>query len=75
MKNITLKVLQIISVISATTGTLAMFIAKLASANGGFILYRTETHWFNDSITSFLLSIICILFSIQIIYNKNNHQK
>lgn len=46
-----------IAVIFTVMGTLAMFAAKLASYYGGVFLYRSELHWFYDSITAFLLSI------------------
>jgi len=60
-----------IAILSCLAGTLAMFAAKIASYEGGTFLFRTETHWFYDSITAFLLSISLVaLMSLQ--RNNNN---
>ena len=50
--------------ISFLAGVLAMFAAKIAAWQGGIFLSRTELHWFNDSITAFLLAIALIGFVI-----------
>jgi len=51
------KIFYILSVVSLIAGILAMFAAKIASSQAGEFFYRTETHWFNDSITALLTSI------------------
>lgn len=72
MKKIRLdKILYILSIISASLGVLAMFAAKIAASKGGEFIFRTETHWFNDSITALLTSIALGIFVlIQLHYNK-----
>ena len=52
-------------------GTLAMFEAKIASYEGGTFLFRSETHWFYDSITAFLLSISLVAL-MSLGRNKNS---
>ena len=53
-----------VAALSCAAGTLAMFAAKLAAFEGGTFLYRAETHWFNDAITAFLLSINLLGFAV-----------
>ncbi|HEY4474076.1 MAG TPA: hypothetical protein VI957_02860 [Candidatus Paceibacterota bacterium] len=59
-----------VATLSCLAGILAMFAGKIAAMQGGIFLLRAETHWFNDSITAFLLSINLLLFAIVI---KNNN--
>lgn len=56
--------MQVISIIAATTATVSMFLAKAAAFYGGVFLSRSETHWFQDSISAFLLSITALLMLI-----------
>ena len=57
MKKFFNTVVYALAILSCVAGTLAMFAAKVASYEGGIFLFRSETHWFYDSITAFLLSI------------------
>lgn len=61
-----------IAVFSIVMGTLAMFTAKLASYYGGVFLYRSELHWFYDSITAFLLSISLVALMFLSRINSND---
>lgn len=57
------KILYGVAILSCTAGILAMLAAKIASYEGGVFLFRTELHWFNDSITAFLLSLNLLAFA------------
>lgn len=49
-----------------------MFAAKIAAATNGYFLSRSETHWFNDSITALLTSIaIGVLIIIKLINKRS----
>lgn len=61
MEHILNTLLRIVSIVAAIAGTVSMALAKIAAAYGGAFLSRSETHWFNDSVTAFLLSIACTL--------------
>jgi hypothetical protein len=56
-----------IAIVSSAAGILAMFAAKIAAYERGIFLSRIEAHWFNDSITAFLLSLnlLAFMFLIQ----------
>ena len=68
MKNYFMQILYGIAGFSFVMGTLAMFAAKIAAYEGGTFFYRPELHWFNDSMTAFLLSInlvaLLVLFRV-----------
>ena len=64
------QILYGVATLSCLSGILAMFAGKIAAMEGGMLLLRAESHWFNDSITAFLLSINLLLFAIAI---KNNN--
>lgn len=71
MKNFLNTVIYAIAILSTVMGTLAMFAAKIASYEGGTFLFRSETHWFYDSITAFLLSISLVAL-MSLGRNKNS---
>ena len=65
-----IKILQVVISVSIIAGVLAMFAAKIASWRGGIFLFRTETHWFNDSITALLTAISIGVFIL--VYLQSN---
>ncbi|HLC49017.1 MAG TPA: hypothetical protein VJI96_01380 [Candidatus Andersenbacteria bacterium] len=66
------QILQLIATISFLAGTSAMFAAKIAAWQGGVFLSRAEHHWFNDSITAFLLSINLLLLMVILLKNTTS---
>ena len=57
------KILYCVAILSCIAGILAMFAAKIAANESGVFLLRTELHWFNDSISAFLLSLNLLVFA------------
>ena len=66
------QILRVIAIFSFLAGTLAMFAAKIAAWEGGVFLSRAEQHWFNDSITAFLLSINLLILMAMLLKNTTN---
>ena len=70
MHTLVQKLLYGLSIFTAGTGTLAMVAAKVAAYNNGMFLFRSELHWFGDSVTAFLLSITTLMFLV--LHNLKN---
>ena len=64
--------MYVVAVVATVMGTLAMFTEKLASYYGGVFIYRSELHWFYDSITAFLLSISLVALMFLSRINSRN---
>lgn len=62
--------LQVISIGAAIAATGSMFLAKAAAFYESDLLSRSESHWFQDSISAFLLSITALLFLLVFRSNK-----